>query len=512
MRMVPKKPRYVLAARRCAIALAGALLGSGLFHASAAAKSPEIDIDALLEMSLESLFDVKIVTASKVMESAMMAPSTAYVITAEHIHRLGLRDLKDVLALVPGVDSVNPHFFLLGGQRGFMGTFSQTLILINGREMNNLIAGETFIAHQFRTHNVKQVEVINGPGSALYGANAVAGVINVITKTAEDLDGFEVSAMIGPHNTRETAVSFGTKNGALQIYGSYAYYQTDGENFSDFLSDTAKASPKAENNAYRRLPSEYGYSNEARAIPISVHAEYNGFYVGMNYYQNVMGRGTSGLQWDYLQGEDYRELMMTYAGYNRRNLFDGKLDLVLEYRYYKERFWGNLTEGEGPLENPYDETTKTHGITDADIAAYRGFYSNKRSEGSKKHFAKFENTLRLSDANVLVAGIDYELADVVGANWSRTDKPHPAIGSDQRQDAFHNWKWAAYVQDQQKLFDDRLILTAGVRYDDHERYGGTWNPRGGVVYRPVEPTIFKLLYGESFREPTVFELLSDTNI
>jgi outer membrane receptor protein involved in Fe transport len=500
-------------AKFTSLLLAGAVSFSGLLAPLAAAQDvQDMDLDSLLELSLESLFAVKIITASKVVESAMLAPSTAYVITAEHIQRLGLRDLKDVLTLVPGVDTVDPHFFLEGGQRGFMGTFSQTLILINGREMNNLIAGETFIAHQFRTHNVKQVEVINGPGSALYGANAVAGVINVITKTSDDLDGFEVSSMVGPHNTLETAVSFGSESRGLKVWGSYAYYQTDGEDFSRYLSDTAKASPMAENNAYRRLPSEYGYENEARAIPITMHAEYAGFYVGMNYYQNVMGRGTSGIQWDYTQGEDYRELMMGYAGYNRKNLFDGKMDLSLEYRYYEERFWGNHTEGEGPLENPYDGTFKTDGITDVDIGAYRGFYSNKRSEGSTKHVAKYENTLRLGEDNVLVAGIDYELADVVGANWSRLDKPHPSIGTDQRRDAFNNWKWAVYVQDQQKLFGDRLILTAGLRYDDHERYGGTWNPRGGIVYRPVEATVFKLLYGESFREPTVFELLSDTNI
>ena len=501
------KNSHGLPSRLVSILLAGAMITSPV-----AALAGSADLESLLELDLEALFDVKITTASKVVESSSLAPASVYVITAEQIKRLGLKSLGDVLALVPGVDLVNPHFFLEGGQRGFMGTFSQSLLLINGREMNNLIAGETFIANQFRTHNIKQIEIINGPGSALYGANAVAGVINIITKTSSDIDGVELSVGTGSWKTREAGVVFGREEGELKLYGSFAIFETDGQDFSDFLSDTAKASPRAENNAYRRLPDRYGYDNYSRAIPFSFTIENRGFYGGLEYYQNTMGRGTSGIQWDYTQGEDHRELMMPYIGYRRENLLDDQLDIKLEYRYYEERFWGNHTEGEGPLENPYTGATKTEGITEEDLALYRGFYSNKRSEGSKKHAIKLENTLRLNERNTAVAGIDYEQSDIIGAAWSRTEKPHPPVTDEQRWPEFSNYKWGLYAQDQQKLLDDRVTLTLGVRYNEHERYGSTWNPRGGLVYRPWDTSIFKLLYGESFREPTVFELRNSTAI
>lgn len=508
-----KLPQMLVDSINCRCFLIAVLIGVGGFFVSVPpARALDADLDALLELDLESLFDLKIVTASRVEEQAMLAPATVYVVTAEQIERLGLRDLRDVLALVPGVDVINPHFFLLGGQRGFMGTFSQTLILVNGREMNNLIAGETFIANQFRTHNIRQVEIISGPGSALYGANAVAGVINIITKTADDVDGFEVSVMAGPYETREVSMVFGVKTNGFHIHGSVGFYQSDGEDFSAFLSDPSRASPLAENNPYRRLPDTFGYRNQSRAFPLSLYIENQGFYAGLEYYYNEMGRGTSGIQWDYTQGEDVRELMMTFIGYQHEDLWSDRLDMRIEYRHYRERFWGNHTEGEGPLENPFTDEFLTDNITDADIGAYRGFYSNKRSSGSTKHAVRYENTLRLGARNVLVAGIDYEYSDVVGAAWSRTEGPHPAITEEQRWPEFSNYKWGVYVQDQQRFLDDQLIVTAGLRYDEHQQYGGTWNPRGGLVYRPVEPTILRLLYGESFREPTVFELRNSTSI
>ncbi len=487
------------------------LLGQITLPLSTHAMTDE-DFDSLLAMDFEALFDVRIITASKVSERSSLAPATVYVITADQIQRLGLRSLGDALALVPGVDLVNPHFFLEGGQRGFMGTFSQSLILINGREMNNLIAGETFIANQFRTRNIRQIEIINGPGSALYGANAVAGVINIITKTSDDLDGVQLSVGAGSWDTREVNLVYGRTKGDMKIHGSFSWFETDGQDFSRYLSDTSRASPRAENNDYRHLPNQYGYDNYARAIPFSFYIENKGAYAGVEYYQNIMGRGTSGIQWDYTQGEDYRELMMPYLGYKIDNLRDGKIDMKIEYRYYEERFWGNHTEGEGPLENPFTERITTTETTIDDVSAYRGFYSNKRSNGSRKHVVNYETTLRLNENNTAVAGVNFEHSDIVNAAWSRGDKPHPSLDPAQQWPEFKNYKWGAYAQDQHRMLDGKLILTLGLRYDDHERYGDTWNPRGGLVFQPVESSIFKLLYGESFREPTVFELRNSTAI
>lgn len=481
--------------------LSGLCMGIS-FSASAAMRQEDV-----FALSLEELLDMRITTASRLEESALVAPATVYVIDSHLIQRLGLRDLKDILRIVPGMDTFNPHFFLLGGQRGYVGHFSQTLLMINGREVNNLIAGNTFIANQFMTHNIKQVEIVNGPGSALYGANAVAGVINIITKDADPgFTGTELSATYGSHGTRRLGAVFAHQQDALRLSGSINYYESRGEDFSRFLSDTSKASPRAENNPYRWLPDEYGYRNDEQAYWISLRAEQHGFYAGIDLYQNRSGRGTAGIQWDYNQGEDHRDLSMSYVGYRHEDLWGGRMDVKAEYRYYHEKFWGNHTETDGPIVNPFTGRTTTFDTTREDIEAFRGFYSNKRSRGSDKHLALIETTLRLADWNTLIAGFSYENADVVGAAWSRTDGPHPAITPQQRRPAYKNYRWGVYAQDQAHFMDERLALTIGARYDRHERYGSTFNPRSGVVMRPVDSSIFKILYGQSFREPTVFEI------
>jgi outer membrane receptor for ferrienterochelin and colicin len=470
------------------------------------------DVSELINLSLEELLDVEVITASKTSENAQKAPSTLYVITDEQIKKLGLRDLKDVLALVPGVDTSDNHFFLQGGQRGFMGPFSQSLIMINGREMNNLIAGETFIANQFRLHNLKQIEIIAGPGSALYGANAVGGIINLITKTPEEIDGAELQLSYGSFNSKINSLTFGTDQKDFKIAGSIAYYDADEENFADFLSNTQLASPAAANNSYRHLPNKYGYNNHSVALPASFYIEKNGFYGGLEYYKNVSGRGTASIQWDYTHSQDYRELLMKYVGYKQQNLLTNHLDVTLEHREYWERFWGNHTESTGALENPLTGATLTDTATEADVEAYRGFYSNKRSHGSRKQFSMLEGIYHFNPQNTLVAGIEHTLSDIISAQWSRIEGKHPALSESNQLPEFKNYQWSTYAQTQNHFLDDTLILTLGARWMKHERYGYKILPRYGIVYQPIKGSIFKALYGKSFREPTVFELSSNLNI
>jgi len=461
----------------------------------------------LSRLTLEDLLNVHVISASHLEEPANAAPSTVYVITSEEINRLGLRDLKDILALIPGVDAIDPHFFLLGGQRGFMGSFANTLLLINGREMNNLIAGETFISNQFRAGNIRQVEVINGPGSAIYGANALAGVINIITKTASPLDGLEVMASYGSFGTSDLAVAAGTK--AIRV--SFQSYRSAGEDFSSFLSSTSDASPAAENNAYRRLPDRFGYENDARAISGSLNAEWRGLYGGVELYRNITGRGTSGIQWDYTSGSDQRDLALEYGGL-KRDALAGRLRLLAELRHYHESFRGDHTEGEGPLVNPETGETITGGATDADVEAYRGFYSNFAGGGSRRNVIVAQATFEQSARLTLVGGLMSETSRVTAARFAKGEGRDPALGADEKRPEYSNRKRGIWLESQSRFLTGRLIATVGARYDRHQRWGSSFNPRAGLVFRATPQGTLKLMIGEAFREPNVFELQNSFDI
>lgn len=461
----------------------------------------------LVNMSLAQLLEVEVISASKTTETAERAPATIYVISREQIDKLGLTSLKEVLALVPGVDTVDNDFFLQGGQRGFMGPFSQSLLLIDGREMNNLIAGETFIANQFRTHHVKRVEIIAGPGSALYGANAVGGVINVITREDGERNppGATLGLNLASHTTRQFDLRFNGEYLGWKYSGSAAWYASEGEDFSDFLSNTDLASPAAENNAYRHLPNEYGYANKSTALPLSVFLEKDNLYMGMEYYQNTSGRGTASIEWDYNDGEDFREMAMGYFGIHYRDWLEGRLQVRAESRHYWERFWGNHTNSTGPLENPYTGETLTDQATRADVEAFRGFYSNRKSRGSRRHVYEVESIYRPDTRRTWIAGAVGEYRDIIAAVWSRTDDRHPRLTDAQQLPMFNHYRWGVYGQYQQQFWRDRLTVTLGARLAGHQYYDAKLLPRGGLVARPFEDTTLKLLYGKSFREPSVFE-------
>lgn len=492
--------------RRCVLALALCAIAACAFAQQQTGDEPDLS-----HLSLEDLLRVNVVSASRIDETTDVAPSTVYVVTSEEITRLGLRDLKDVLALIPGVDTIDPHFFLLGGQRGFVGSFANTLLLVNGREMNNLIAGETFISNQFRSGNVKQIEVVNGPGSALYGANALAGVINIITKTATPFDGLETTVAGGSFRTAEANVLGGTTAGALSIRGSLSLYRTRGDDFADFLSDTERASPAAPNNAYRRLPDVYGYDNSSHASYLSLDGDWHALYFGAESYRNLSGRGTSGIQWDYTRGSDQRDLWLAFGGV-RHDAMRGRLHLMAEYRRYHEAFRGSHTEGEGPLIDPATGAEITTGATDTDVEAYRGYYSNFAGGGSHRNVVVAQAIFAPSPQQTLIAGVTGETSHIVAAAFARGHGVDPPIGPDQTRPEFSNWKRGIYVQDQSRFLDGRLIATLGVRRDQHQRWGVSVNPRAGLVWRATPSSTLKLMYGEAFREPNVFELQNSVGI
>jgi iron complex outermembrane receptor protein len=148
--------------------------------------------DELLELSIEQLADLKITSASRIAESLRETPSSVFVITADEIRRSGVTSIPEALRLAPGVEVARRSAYEWSiSIRGFNSDLAnKLLVLVDGRSVYSpLFAGVFWDVQDTLLEDVERIEVISGPGGTLWGANAVNGVINIITRRAGDTQG-----------------------------------------------------------------------------------------------------------------------------------------------------------------------------------------------------------------------------------------------------------------------------------------------------------------------------------
>lgn len=185
------------------------------------------EFKSLLPLSLEELINIQVTSVSKTPEKAREAPAAIHVITGEDIRRSGATSIPEALRMVPGMNVAR----LTAKQwavssRGFNDVFAnKLLVLIDGRSVYSpLFAGVFWEQQDTLLEDIERIEVIRGPGATLWGANAVNGVINVITKSARDTQGGLVTAGAGTEEVGFGGVRYGgkpAKNIAIRGYAKY---------------------------------------------------------------------------------------------------------------------------------------------------------------------------------------------------------------------------------------------------------------------------------------------------
>jgi iron complex outermembrane receptor protein len=191
------------------------LLASG---ARALAQSPDAPSRPLTALSLEELGAIEVTSVSKQPEQVWQTPVAITVISSDDIRRSGATSIPEVLRLAPGVQvsRIDADHWAVG-IRGFADQFSKSmLVLIDGRSIYTpLFAGMYWPAHDTLLEDIDRIEVIRGPGGTIWGANAVNGVINIITKAAADTQGTLVSGGAGNVDHALAGARYGGRHGAL---------------------------------------------------------------------------------------------------------------------------------------------------------------------------------------------------------------------------------------------------------------------------------------------------------
>src|SRR4029077_9533470 len=170
------------------------------------------DAKALKKLSLEELFGLEVTSVSQRPESLSKVAAAVHVVTQDDIRRIGALSLPEALRYIPGVQvaQVNARSYAISA-RGFNGTIAnKLLVLIDGRSVYTpLFSGVFWDVQDVFMEDIEQVEVIRGPGATVWGANAVNGVINVITKDARYTQGLLATVGGGTFETGFGGLRFG---------------------------------------------------------------------------------------------------------------------------------------------------------------------------------------------------------------------------------------------------------------------------------------------------------------
>jgi iron complex outermembrane receptor protein len=207
--------------------LTGILLGPLLTGGKAQEATPDLG-----NLSLDSLSSMEITSVSRKEQTLSEAAGAIFVITSEDIRRSGMSNIAELLRTVPGLDvaEIDANKWSIT-TRGFGERYpDKTLVLLDGRTLYSpLTSGVTWDVQETMLEDIERIEVIRGPGATLWGANAVNGVVNIITKTAKETQRTLISGAGAIQDRNSGATRYGGSLGSRGHYRVYGkYFDRDG--------------------------------------------------------------------------------------------------------------------------------------------------------------------------------------------------------------------------------------------------------------------------------------------
>lgn len=478
-----------------------------LVWVGAAAAQPSEEEDLALSYGDQST--VSIATGSK--QTLRRAPSVASVITAEDIAAMGATDLDEALETVAGMHvshsslSYTPLYVIRGI---YSANNPQTLMLQNGIPTTTMLTGSKGNAWGgLPLENIARIEVIRGPGSALYGADAYAGVINIITKTAADTPGTQFGVRGGSFNTKDVWVQHGGQWGGvdmaayLRVGNTSGFKRTitaDAQTRLDRIFGTSASLAPGSNNighdaidasldlAYAKWRLRTGYKlRDKLQLGAGVASALDP--VGLEKSERI----TTDISWISPDVSQSWSLGFTAS------LLQYNDTIVIPLMVYPAgvRFPTGIFPG-GMIGAP--EKWERDARLSA-FATYSGFNRHQLRFGIGHDDLNLYKTAEHKNFTLSATGLPIPLGAIM--DFSNTT---PFMLPQRRNIDY------LYVQDEWAFARD-WTLTAGVRHDKYSDFGSTTNPRLALVWDASLDLTAKLLYGQAFRAPSFAEKYSINN-
>ena len=483
--------------------------------AAAARKKAEAELKKAQDLELLWFGDDPVVSiATRHYTPSSKSPAIITVITDTEIKKLGYRTFVEVLRTVPGFEILKwgDYGNTFPTVRGLTGS-NKIRLMIDGHFVNSPLIGGAF-AHfdDFPVENIKKIEIIRGPGSALYGENAFSAVINIITKEAHEINGVRVSSGYGSFETYDENVVFGDAHGPIAVSGMAHYRQTkgfDGIVKSDSQSIIDKQLAPFKIPAASMAPGRVEDWRQEYVLDLKM--VYESFYV-RGFYLNKDKGPFIGAQYA-LNDESRVEDNYVFGEVGYKKIFDD--NLTIKPRAYYDQFDSNMYMEALPENTTLFVDTNKDGIRDTLYRYPNGFVGNGQAI-EKIVGTEIPIDYELFEGNLLTLGFEYRLINQTNVRYMSNFHPLTLAPLSNLQNFTDSYPWmeeatrrigSVYLQDTWNLTDD-LNLTLGVRHDQYNDFGGTTNPRAGLTWEFVKNASLKLLYGEAFRPPSFADMFS----
>ena len=402
-------------------------------------------------LTLEQLVNIQVTSVSKKQTDLFKSPAAIYVITQEDIRRSGLTSIPELLRMVPGLDvaQIDANHWAITA-RGFNWQYNdKLLVLIDGRTVYvPEFAGVCWNMQDVPLENIDRIEVIRGPGATLWGANAVNGVINIITKSAKDTQGGLASVTYGTEDQPSTTVRYGGELGTNLFYRVYMKY-FDREGFVD-----------AHGN---RTADDW-------------NATHGGFRV--DWEPSDINRLT--LQGDYYcsdAGETVDLTTLTPPFVNRVNVVD-------------HNNGGNLLSR---WTHDFSETSQLTLQTYFDYIRHVDAPVLGRNE---IYDFDMQHRFALGDRQDIVWGLGYRYLEYkITTNFYLSFRPPGA----------HNQVFSAFAQDEITIVPERLHLTLGSKFEHNDFTGFEVQPSARLAWTPTDKQTVWAAVSRAVRTPSVLE-------
>ncbi len=418
------------------------------------------------------------------------APAVASVITAEDIKAIGATTLDDALETVPGLHVSRASIryaanYIVRGVGGGGQNNSQVLLLQNGIPTTIMFGGDKGIAWTgVPVENIARIEVIRGPGSALYGADAFAGVINVITKTAAETPGTEFGVRGGSFNTKDAWVQHGGKAGAMDVAAYLRVGSSDGS--GDLTRARSSPAPGPVSTDYDAVDASLNLALENWRFRASYKLRDNlGTGAGISTALDPTSKGKS----DNLAGD----ISWTDPQFSRNWGLGATASFLYVTQLYPENVLLLPPSARPPIgliggPNQWERQLRLSGF-----ATYSGFADHSLRLGLGHDDLDLYKARTYKNYMFNAVGVPVVTGPVIDYT---AIQPH--IRPQKRTVAY------AFAQDEWRFLRD-WTLTAGLRRDNYSDFGGTTNPRLALAWEAAYDLTAKLLYGRAFRAPSFNE-------